>query len=179
MKIHKDLLTHDGFTLTKNKADGTNAGKVLDLGFNGDFDVKKTDWNTFFVQVNGLASLDALATAKVVAYSVQSGIGGIVGAGNKIAEFDIPNSVLKKGGVVGIPMPRGLKRYFTVDVVTSNHDMPTSFTAGITDVVDTDLAIDWTNYKAATGASEVRQKSENVGEVIDGTVHTHVTTATV
>ena len=142
MKIHKDLLTHDGFTLTKNKNDGTNKGKVLDLGFNGDFDVKKTDWNTFFVQVNGLTSVDASAVAKVVAYSVQSTIGGIIGAGNKIAEFDIPNSVLKSGGVIGIPMPRGLKRYFTVDVVTSNHDMPTSFTAGITDVVDTDLKLD-------------------------------------
>ena len=171
MKIHKDLLTHDGFTLTKNKNDGTNKGKVLDLGFNGDFDVKKTDWNTFFVQVNGLPSVNALATAKVVAYSVQSGISGIIGAGNKIAEFDIPNSVLKNGGIIGITMPRGLKRYFTVDVVTSNYDMPTSFTAGITDVVDTDLNINWTNYKAATGTSEVRQKSQNVGEIIDGTVH--------
>lgn len=171
MKIHKDLLTHDGFTLTQNKNDGTNKGKVLDLGFNGDFDVKKTDWNTFFVQVNGLTSVNSAATAKVVAYSVQSGISGIIGAGNKIAEFDIPNSVLKNGGVIGIPMPRGLKRYFTVDVVTSNHAMPTSFTAGITDVVDTDLSINWTNYKAVTGTSEVRQKSQNVGEVIDGTVH--------
>lgn len=178
MKIHKDLLTHDGFTLTKNKNDGTNKGKVLDLGFNGDFDVKKTDWNTFFVQVNGLPSVDASAVAKVVAYSVQSTISGIIGAGNKIAEFDIPNSVLKNGGVIGIPMPRGLKRYFTVDVVTSNHDLPTSFTAGITDVVDTDLNINWTNYKAVTGTSEVRQKSENVGEVIDGTVHAHITTTT-
>ena len=175
MKIHKDLLTHDGFTLTKNKNDGTNKGKVLDLGFNGDFDVKKTDWNTFFIQVNGLATINASATAKVVAYSVQSTISGIVGSANKIGEFDIPLDVLKNGGVVGIPMPRGLKRYFTVDVVTSNYDMPTSFTAGITDVVDTDIRIDWTNHKAATGTSEVRQKSENVGEVIDGTVHTAIT----
>lgn len=175
MKIHKDLLTHDGFTLVKNKNDGTNKGKVLDLGFNGDFDVKKTDWNTFFVQVNGLATVNAAATVKVIAYSVQNTISGIIGAGNKIAEFDIPADVLKNGGVVGLPMPRNLKRYFTVDVVTSNHDLPTSFTAGITDVVDTDTRIDWTNYKAATGTSEVRQKSENVGEVIDGTVHAAIT----
>ena len=176
MKIHKDLLTHDGFTLTKNKNDGTNKGKVLDLGFNGDFDVKKTDWNTFFVQVNGLPSVNASAIAKVVAYSVQSGISGIIGVGNKIAEFDIPNNVLKNGGVIGIPMPRGLKRYFTVDVVTSNNDMPTSFTAGITDVVDTDIKLNWTNYKANTGTSEIRQKSENIGEVVDGTVHAKINT---
>ena len=175
MKIHKDRLTHDGFTLTKNKNDGTNKGKVLDLGFIGAFVVKETDWKTFFVQVNGLPSVDASAVAKVVAYSVQSTISGIIGAGNKIAEFDIPNSVLKNGGVIGIPMPRGLKRYFTVDVVTSNHDLPTSFTAGITDVVDTDHNINWTNYKAVTGTSEVRQKSENIGEVVDGTVHTAIT----
>lgn len=174
MKIHKDLLTHDGFVLTKNKNDGTNKGKVLDLGFNGDFDVKKTDWNTFFVQVNGLASINASASAKVVAYTVQDTISGILTASNKIAEFNIPLDVLKNGGVVGIPMPRGLKRYFTVDVVTANYDLPTSFTAGITDVVDTDLNLNWTNYKAATGTSEVRQKSENVGEVVDGTVHAHV-----
>ena len=136
--------------------------------------MKKTDWNTFFVQVNGLSSVDSSATAKVVAYSVQSTISGIINSANKIGELDIPLDVLKNGGVVGIPMPRGLKRYFTVDVVTSNHDLPTSFTAGITDVVDTDLNLNWTNYKAATGTSEVRQKSENVGEVVDGTVHAHV-----
>jgi hypothetical protein len=176
MKIHKDLLTHDGFALVKNKDDGTNKGKVLDLGFNGDFDVKKTDWNTFFVQVNGKSDINASATAKVVAYSVQSTISGIIGAGNKIAEFDIPSDVLKNGGVVGLPMPRNLKRYFTVDVVTANYDMPMSFTAGITDVVDTDTRFDWTNYKAATGTSEVRQRSQNVGEVIDGTVHAAITT---
>ena len=174
MKIHKDLLTHDAFVLTKNKNDGTNKGKVLDLGFNGDFDVKKTDWNTFFVQVNGLSTVNAGATAKVVAYTVQDTISGILTSTNKIAEFNIPNDVLKNGGVVGIPMPRGLKRYFTVDVVTSNHDLPTSFTAGITDVVDTDTKLDWTNYKTATGSSEVRQRSDNVGEVVDGTVHAHV-----
>lgn len=175
MKIHKDLLTHDGFTLTKNKDDGTNAGKVLDLGFNGDFDVKKTDWNTFFVQVNGKSDISDSATAKVVAYSVQSTISGIINAANKIGEVDIPHDVLKNGGVIGIPMPRNLKRYFTVDVVTSDHNQPTSFTAGITDVVDTDTRIDWTNYKASTGTSEVRQKSENVGEVVDGTVHAAIT----
>lgn len=42
MQIHKGLLTHDGVV-------GATAGKVLDLGFNGDFDIKNHRWNSVFV----------------------------------------------------------------------------------------------------------------------------------
>lgn len=42
MMIHKELLTHDGVA-------SNSTGKVIDLGFNGDFDVKNSAWNTVFV----------------------------------------------------------------------------------------------------------------------------------
>lgn len=42
MMIHKELLTHDGVA-------SNTAGKVIDLGFNGDFDVKNNAWNMVFV----------------------------------------------------------------------------------------------------------------------------------
>lgn len=159
MKIHNDLLTHNGVA-------PATTGKVLDLGFNGDFDVKKTDWNTLFVQFPAKANGTAMT---VSAYSIQATISGIVNDANKIGTLVIPQDVVRAGGVVGIPLPRGLKRYFTLAFAGTT--LPATVTAGITDVVDSDLSIDWTNYKAATAASEVRQRSENVGEVIDGTVH--------
>jgi hypothetical protein len=160
MKIHKDLLTHDNVA-------PTTAGKVIDLGFNGDFDHKKTDWNMLFVQFAGKANGTAMT---VKAYSVQETISGIVADGNVIGQLVIPEADVRKGGVFGIPLPRGLKRYFILGFTGTTK--PDYVTAGITDEVDTDTRFDWTNYKAAnTGSSEVRQRSENVGEVIDGTVH--------
>ena len=42
MMIHKELLTHDGVA-------SNSTGKVIDLGFNGDFDVKNNAWNMVFV----------------------------------------------------------------------------------------------------------------------------------
>jgi hypothetical protein len=165
MKIHKDLLTHD------NVAPATT-GKVIDLGFNGDFDHKKSDWNMLFVQFAGKATGTDMT---VSAFSVQSGISGIITAGS-IGQLVIPRDDVRKGGVFGIPVPRGLKRYFTI--VFSGSTMPDYVTAGITDEVDTDTRFDWMNYKAAnTGSSEVVQKSEYVGEVIDGTVHEAITSS--
>ena len=176
MKIHKDLLTHDGATVAAN---ATAKGKPIDLGFNGDFDRKKTDWNLLFIHVPATAGGAAIT---VKAYSKQSGIYDVsdgsyilVDNANLLATVTIGADKVQKGGVFAIQMPKGLKRYFTL-AVTAGATPPTSITAGITDEVDTDLELDWTNYKAAnTGSSEVRQKSENVGEVIDGTVHAHVT----
>lgn len=174
MKIHKDLLTHDGATVTGGN---TVIGKTIDLGFNGDFDRKKTDWNLLFIHVPATSGGSALT---VKAYSKQSEIYDsngnyilVVAASpntNLIATATISADKVQKGGVFAIQMPRGLKRYFTL-TVTAGQTPPGPITAGITDEVDTDLELDWTNYKAATGTSEVRQKSENVGEVIAGTVH--------
>jgi hypothetical protein len=145
MKIHASLLTHDGVA-------PATAGKVIDLGFDGDFDVKKTDWNTVFVQFPAKAGGTQMT---VTVYTVQSGIGGIVAVGNKIGEIVIPADSVQKGGVVGIPMPRNLKRYFTLGITGTT--IPATVTAGITDVVDTDLDFNWTNYKAQTGSSEVEE----------------------
>lgn len=143
MKIHASLLTHDGVA-------PATTGKVLDLGFNGDFDVKKTDWNTVFVQFPAKANGTQMT---VSVYTVQSTISGIVATGNKIGDIVIPAASVQKGGVVGIPMPRNLKRYFTLGIAGST--LPSVVTAGITDVVDSDLDFNWTNYKAQTGSSEV------------------------
>lgn len=148
MKIHASLLTHDGVA-------PATAGKVLDLGFNGDFDHKKSDWNMLFVQFPAKSNGTALT---LTAYTVQSTISGIVAAGNKIGELVIPAATVQKGGVVGMRMPKGLKRYFTLGFAGTYK--PDTVTAGITDEVDTDLTIDWTNYKAATGTSEVAEVRE-------------------
>ena len=40
--IHKQLLTHDNVL-------GNASGKVIDLGFNGDFDIKNHRWNMVFI----------------------------------------------------------------------------------------------------------------------------------
>lgn len=159
MKIHHDLLTHDGVA-------PTTTGKVLDLGFNGDFDHKKSDWNMLFVQFPAKPSGTDMT---IKAYTVQATISGIIDNNNVIGQIVVPAATVQKGGVVGVPMPTGLKRYFTLGITGTT--LPATVTAGITDEVDTDLTFNWTNYKAATGTSEVRQKSENVGEVIAGTVH--------
>ena len=188
MKIHKDLLTHDGKALVQNKADATLVGKAIDLGFNGDFDHKKSDWNMLFVQCDG-GSGDPNSSLEVTmkVYSAQTLSGdtdsakaaNMVSDANLIGSAVIPADVIKNGGVTGIPMPSGLKRYFTINFTTSNHSVGTTaakLTAGITDEVDTDTRFNWTNYKAQTGSSALRQRSDNVGEVVDGTVHAAITT---
>jgi hypothetical protein len=159
MKIHKDLLTHDGVAPAET-------GRVLDLGFNGDFDHKKHDWNMLFVQFPAKAGGSDMT---LTAFSAQSGVANLATNANAIGSIIVPAETIQKGGVVGFNMPTGLKRYFTIAFTGTT--LPDAVTAGVTDEVDTDLAFNWTNYKAATGTSEIRQKSENVGEVIDGTVH--------
>lgn len=143
MKIHNGLLTHDGVA-------PATAGKVLDLGFDGDFDVKNTSWNTVFVAFAAMAKGTDM-TVKV--QSVQSTISGITNSANTIGTFVIPAASIQKGGVYGIKMPTGLKRYFTLAITGTT--LPATVTAGITDVVDTDTEFNWTNYKASTGTSEV------------------------
>jgi len=180
MKIHKDLMTHDGKSLVQNKLDATLVGKLIDLGFNGDFDHKNPSWNMLFFQTDG-GSGDANASL-VVTMNVYSGqtvsgannaakAASLVDAANLIGSVVVPLSLIKSGGVFGIKMPTGLKRYFTINFTVSNHSLGTTapkVSAGITDEVDTDLRLDWTNYKAATGTSAVRQRSQNVGAAIAG-----------
>ena len=165
MKIHKDLLTHDGVA-------PATAGKVIDLGFNGDFDHKKSDWNMVFVQFPKYVSGTAWTDMTVKACSVQSTISGITNSANVIGTLVIPAATLAKGGVVGIPMPRGLKRYFTLQVTGTT--LPATITAGITDEVDTDLNFNWDNYDATTGTSEVTDKAKLVGDVIAGSVDSRI-----
>lgn len=143
MKIHNGLLTHDGVA-------PATAGKVLDLGFDGDFDVKNTSWNTVFV---AFAKADKGTDMTVKVQSVQSTISAITNSANTIGTFVIPAASIQKGGVYGIKMPTGLKRYFTLAITGTT--LPATVTAGITDVVDTDTEFNWTNYKASTGTSEV------------------------
>lgn len=166
MKIHKDLLTHDGVA-------PTTAGKVIDLGFDGDFDVKKTDWNTVFIAFPAKASGTDM-TVKVC--TVQSTIANITNASNVIGTFVVSAAKVQAGGVVGIKMPQDLKRYFTLAI--SGTTLPATVTAGITDVVDSDLTINWTNYKAATGSSEVDEvRTANTKDVADSiAVHAAKTT---
>jgi hypothetical protein len=149
MKIHKSFLTHDGVSPNA-------AGKVIDLGFNGDFDLKKNEWNMIFIQFAGKESATSVT---VTAYSKQSDISSIVASANAIGTLTIPADKAKKGGVFGVRMPKGLKRYFTLDITGTT--LPDTITAGITDIVDTDTEFDWTNYKAAnTGTSEVPEVRE-------------------
>lgn len=169
MKIHASFLTHNGVA-------PATTGKVLDLGFNGDFDRKQLEWNMVFIQFPAKASGTAMT---VTAYSKQSAITTapvIVNVANKIGEFTVPATLVQKGGVVGIPMPKNLKRYFALAV--SGSTLPDTVTCGITDEVDTDLSIDWTNYKAATGTSEVAEVREaNTGD-ISSAVATHAALTT-
>lgn len=157
MKVHASFLTHDGVA-------PSTAGKVIDLGFNGDFDHKKTDWNMLFIQFPAKAGGTAMT---VKAYSKQGALTTapiLANVANLIGEFTVAAADVQKGGVVGIPMPKGLKRYLTLAV--SGTTLPDTVTAGVTDEVDTDLSVDWTNYKAATGTSEVAEVREaNTGDV--------------
>lgn len=85
----------------------------------------------------------------------------------------VPAAEVQKGGLIGLPMPKGLKRYFTIGI--SGTTIPTAgVTAGITDEVDTDLKFDWTNYKAATGSTEVPTRATRVGDVVSGAVDSRI-----
>lgn len=148
MKIHQSFLTHDGVA-------PATAGKVIDLGFDGDFDVKNTSWNTVFVAFAAKAGGTDM-TVKV--QSVQDTISAITNSANTIGTFVIPAASVQKGGVYGVKMPTNLKRYFTLAI--SGTTLPATLTAGITDVVDTDTEFNWTNYKASTGSSEVTEVRE-------------------
>ena len=148
MKIHQSFLTHDGVAPSAD-------GKVIDLGFNGDFDLKKNEWNMIFIQFAGKANATPIT---VTAYSKQSEISSITDGSNAIGTLSIPSDKAKKGGVFGVRMPKGLKRYFTLGITGTV--LPDTVTAGITDIVDTDTEFDWTNYKANTGTSEVPEVRE-------------------
>ena len=79
MKIHKHLLTHDDVV-------GATAGKILDLGFNGPFDIKNHNWNMVFVHMTPFASASSdgvtvtaykyepAAWAKTTSYTVGTSI---------------------------------------------------------------------------------------------------------
>ena len=181
MKIHKDLLTHDGKSITQNATGSSLVGKLLDLGFNGDFDHKKSDWNMLFIHSDGgsgnpHASLEVTVNVYSREDSSTSPIdqddaSDLVNSAYLIASVKVPADIIKNGGVVGLPMPRGLKRYFTTAITTNNNTVGTTaakLTIGITDEVDTDTRLDWTNYKAKTGTSKVTPRSKNVGDVIAG-----------
>lgn len=149
MKIHQSFLTHDGVS-------PNTAGKVIDLGFNGDFDYKKNEWNMVFVQFAGKATATSMT---VTVYSKQEAISSITTSTNVIGTLTILSDKVQKGGVFGIRMPKGLKRYFTLGF--SGATLPDVVTAGITDAIDTDTELDWTNYKAPnTGSSEVPEVRE-------------------
>lgn len=148
MKIHKSFLTHDGVAPSTD-------GKVIDLGFNGDFDMKQSEWNMIFVQFAGKSSGTDMT---ISAYTKQANIATspvLVNSANLIGTLVVPAAKVQKGGVLGIRIPKGLKRYFTLAITGSV--LPDAVTAGITDVVDTDTVFDWTNYKVQTGTSEVAE----------------------
>lgn len=148
MKIHQSFLTHDGVAPTA-------AGKAIDLGFNGDFDIKKNEWNMIFIQFPAKANGTAMT---VKAYTKQADITSLVSDSNAIGTIVVPAEKVQKGGVVGIRMPKGIKRYFTLGITGTT--LPDKVTAGITDIVDTDTEFDWTNYKALTGTSAVPEVRE-------------------
>lgn len=218
MQIHHDLLTHDG--VAPSGATTELFGKTLDLGFNGDFDVKNRSWNTVFVQFPAYASADANILLKVYTlggtkyapgatyaqnaviehdgklYNVDTAIstaasntgwdasyvqGKIselklgssvldtrIRATSAIATLTVPTAYVKKGGVWGMPMPRGLKRYFTLGVYGTTQKC----SAGITDVVDTDCnpGVDWTYYKADTsGVGQDGRMETAAAKLAEGT----------
>lgn len=217
MQIHHDLLTHDG--VAPAGATTELFGKTLDLGFNGDFDVKNHRWNTVFVQFPTYASAAANLLLKVYTlggtkyaagatysqnaviehdgklYNVDTAIstaasntgwdasyvqGKIselklgssvldarIQATSAIATLTIPTANVAKGGVWGMPMPRGLKRYFTLGVYGTTQKC----TAGITDAVDTDCnpGVDWTYYKADTsGVGQDGRIEEAAAKIAEG-----------
>ena len=160
MDINKGLLFLDGQAATA-------VAKVLDLGFNGDFDYKNHCWNRLFVAFPKTASATDL-TLKV--YAKQSGLPSTDGATDLIASLVVPAAKVQPGGAFAFPMPVGLKRYVTVALSATT--APSKVTVGITNDVDTDAValgggIDWTNYKASTlGTAVTGTPMQNVAEVI-------------
>lgn len=161
MKIHAGLLTHNNTS--------AGVGKVLDLGFNGDFDYKNHSWNMVFVATAGGNGHEEPVVVEVFSSDDYTA----VSAGNpasRIASITIPvESLGRNGRVYGFTMPKGVKRYFTIKV-DGNPDFSTGITvtAGITDDVDTDVVpgVDWTYYKADTTTSEVKGVMSEAMEAI-------------
>lgn len=149
MKIHKGFLTHDATT--------GGVGKLLDLGFNGDFDYKNHTWNMLFVQIPSREAAYTkesfpITVSLITANSLDDEDGGTI-----FATLAIPwNASYAKGGVAFFPMPKGLKRYFTMSITGAGEG--TKFTAGITDGEDTAVTpgMNWTYYKADTSTSEAK-----------------------
>ena len=140
MKIHKSFLTHDGTT--------TGEGKILDLGFNGDFDHKNHSWNMVFVAPTDTADGNFPYTVVVKSGDTTEG-----------TMPTIATATVENGGQpTGFPMPKGVKRYFTLAISPADGGTLRAVTAGITDEVDTDVlpGVNWTYYKADTSTSEVK-----------------------
>lgn len=158
MMIHSQLLTHDGV--------GAGFGKVLDLGFNGDFDLKNNAWNMVFIAFPAIATASAAVTVKVITDNTKS---NVTAAATPLATIVVPANVLKAGGAFGVKMPTGIKRFWALKVETSNVAETVKFTAGITDIVDTDCnpGIDWTYYKAATAGVGQPGRIERAAELIN------------
>ena len=105
MKIHQAFLTHDGVA-------PSTTGKVIDLGFNGDFDMKQSEWNMIFVQFAGKNSGTDMT---VSAYTKQANIATspvIVNSANLIGTLVVPAATVQKGGVLGIRIPGNGKNVF-------------------------------------------------------------------
>lgn len=148
MDINKGLLFLDGVAISAD-------AKVLDLGFNGDFDYKNTAWNRLFVAVPAKASATDL-TLKV--FAKQASVPATNADTDLIATLVIPAAKVQAGCVLAFPMPTGLKRYVTVkfSVVAETGVAPDKVTCGITNDVDSDIpSIDWTNYNASTSGTAV------------------------
>lgn len=175
MMIHAGLLTHDAAV--------PGLGKIIDLGFNGDFDVKNNAWNTVFVQVTKNASVTknlvvSILTSQELVVSTTEQLTVENASNVTIGTFTIPAATIKKGGVVGVKMPKGIKRYFTLLLAPSATDSylsATKCTAGITDQVDTDLAPDFTNLGAATKGVGQPGKSEALADLVAGTSSAYAT----
>lgn len=139
MKIHKGFLTHDNTN--------TGEGKILDLGFNGDFDHKNHSWNMVFVAPAPIAESNFPFTV-------------VVKSGDTVGEMTtIATATVEYGGQpTGFPMPKGVKRYFTLAITSAPGGTLGAITAGITDEVDTDVlpGVNWTYYNADTSTSEVK-----------------------
>lgn len=145
------MLTHDGVA-------PATAGKVIDLGFNGDFDIRKSDWNNLFVAFPAKANA---TTMTMTVYTVQENIDTITST--TLATVVIPAYVVQRGGTYGIRIPRGVKRYITVGFTGTT--LPDKVTAGVTDVVDSQLDVDWTNYDAWKAANDAGESYTGKSEV--------------
>lgn len=149
MDINKGLLFLDGQAVSE-------AAKVLDLGFNGDFDHKNKAWNRLFI---AFPKTDGGSLMYLRVYAKQDDLPSTTKDGaDQIAILTIPAEKVQKGGAYAFDMPTGLKRYVTVGVEGTS--APAKVTVGITNEVDTDCemlggGVDWTSYKADTAGTKV------------------------